>query len=92
MILEYNKPQENVHLFVELLRILRIGKSTSDDFFILSKELLNLHPWLGVCTDNMLHIYPTLREVKEFNEDFQKYTVKPIDQIHEQHIHFLILK
>lgn len=31
----------------------------------------------------MLHIYPTLREVKEFNEDIQNYSVNPNDQIHE---------
>lgn len=56
------------------------GEATSEDIFTLSKRLLNLYP--DICTDNMLHIYPTLREVREFNEDIQK-NVNPNFHTHE---------
>lgn len=78
--LSTNKRQENGHSFVEFLNRLRIGKATSEDVFTLSKRLLNLYP--DVCTDNMLHIYPTFREVREFNEDIQK-KVNPNFHTHE---------
>lgn len=78
--LSTNKRQENEHSFVELLNRLCIGKATSEDISTLSKRLLNLYP--DVCTENMLHIYPTLREVREFNEDIQK-KVNPNFHTHE---------
>lgn len=78
--LSTNRRQENEHSFVELFNRLSIGKATSEDISILSKRLLNLYP--DVCTDNMLHIYQTLREVREFNEDIQK-KVNPNVRTHE---------
>lgn len=83
--LSTNKRQENEHSFVELFNRLSIGKATSEDISILSKRLLNLYP--DVCTDNMLHIYQTLREVREFNEDIQK-KVNPNVRTHECNTYF----
>lgn len=86
--LRTNKRQENEHSFVELLNRLRIGKATSEDISTLSKRLLNLYP--DVCTENMLHIYPTLREVGGSMKIFRKKLIL-IFILMKQHILYILL-
>lgn len=56
----------NIHWLNQLC----IGNATPVYSSTLSKTLLNLHQ--NLCTANVLHIYPTLQEVREFNNDIQK--------------------
>jgi hypothetical protein len=78
--LNINKRQEGDNAFVDLLNRLRIGNTTSEDTFILSKRMLTLHQ--DVCTEKILHIYPTLREVKEYTEEIQRRLI-PNFHVHE---------